>query len=466
MPQLIDVPGMGEVEFPDGMDDDQISAAIKSSMAPSRTTGQELGRQVGLTGRAVVEGAAAIPLAAADFGVGARNLITGSNYESPSSMFSGLLDRTYGKRETGLETAAGIAGSALVGSRVPVPGVKAPAPQGFVKPPTPSQVVLQRGQDAGYVVPPSTTNPTALNKVLEGIAGKLTTAQAASAKNMGVTNKLAARALGLAEDQPISTEAIRQVRQNAAKGYDAIRSAGQISKDAEFSADLGKITAKFKGAAKDYPGLGNSEVDDIVKAIDQDSVGSDSAVDAIAILRERADDAFSSGKGSLGKAYKDASRALENLIERNLAGQGQAGAETLKKFRDARQLLAKTYTVEKALNSATGNVSATKLGQQLGRGKPLTGDLRTAGQFSQAFPKAAREFNESLPGISPLDFYATGGAAAVTNQPWYLLYPFARQATRNALLSPLGQKLAVPSAGGPVKPEIAAALASQTGMNR
>lgn len=433
---------------------------------PARTTKQEVRRQLGLTGRAAVEGAAAIPLAAADFGVGARNLITGSKYESPSSMFSGLLDRLYGKRETGLETAIGIGASALVGSRVPVPSATNVAPAGFVRPQTPTQAVLQRSQQAGYVVPPSTTNPTATNKVLEGLAGKLTTAQLASAKNMGVTNKIAARSLGLPEDQPITPEAIRQVRQQAAQGYEAIRGAGNIAKDAEFSADLGKITAKFRGAAKAYPGLGKSDADDIVKAIDVDNADAGSTVDAIAILREKADDAFAAGKGSVGKAYKDASRALENLIERNLAGRGKEGAAVLKTFRDSRQALAKTYSVEKALNATTGNVSATKLGQQLGRGKPLSGELKEAGQFAQAFPKAAREFNESLPGVSPLDFYATGGAAAVTQQPWYLLYPFARQGIRNALLSPMGQRLAVPSQGGPIDPAVAAALASQTGMIR
>lgn len=36
MPQQIDVPGMGIVEFPDGMDDDQIASAIKSNMAPKQ----------------------------------------------------------------------------------------------------------------------------------------------------------------------------------------------------------------------------------------------------------------------------------------------------------------------------------------------------------------------------------------------------------------------------------------------
>ena len=36
MPQRIDVPGMGIVEFPDGMSDDQITSAIRANTAPSR----------------------------------------------------------------------------------------------------------------------------------------------------------------------------------------------------------------------------------------------------------------------------------------------------------------------------------------------------------------------------------------------------------------------------------------------
>ena len=466
MPQIIEVPGYGEVEFPDGMSDDQISAVLSQQSKPARTMGQEVRRQVGLTGRAVVEGLTAIPMAAADAGVGVRNLIAGSNYESPSSLFSGALDRIYGRRETDLERGVGIAGSALAGSKVPVPSVKAPAPASFVRTPTPSQMVLDKARQAGYVVPPTTSNPTATNKVLEGVAGKLTTAQQASAKNQATTNRLAARALGLPEDQPITPEAIRSVRQTASQGYEGVRSAGRIRADAEFSADLGKITAKYRGAATDYPELAQSDVADIVAAVNKPEVGADSAVDAIAILRDKADEAFAGGKGALGKAYKDASRAIENLIERNLAGRGANGAAALKAFRDARQMIAKTYTVERSLNQSTGNVSGTKLAGQVAKGKPLSGDLRTAGEFGQAFPKAAREFNESLPGVSPLDFYATGGVSAVTREPWYLAYPFVRQGVRNALLSPLGQRLAVPSQGGPVRPEIAAALASQTGTIR
>ncbi len=463
MPQIIEVPGMGEVEFPDGMGDDQIAEAIKASMAPARTTGQEVARQASLTGRAVVEGVAALPLAAADFGVGARNLITGSNYESPSSMFSGLMDRLYGKRETDLERGVGLAGSALAGARLPVPTARSVAPTGFQRPLTQSQQVLQAAQREGYVVPPTTSNPTAVNKVLEGVAGKLTTAQAASAKNQSVTTNLSKRALGLAEDAPLTMDDIIAVRKNAEQGKAAVRSAGRITRDGKFASDLARITAKYRGAAKDYPELANGDVEAVVKAVDVDA-DANSAVDAIAILRENADKAFRSGNGGLGKANKDAAKALEDLIDRTLVAQGKDGAAMLQQFRAARTLQAKTYTVEKAFNASTGQVSGTKLAQQLAKGKPLSGELKTAAQFGQAFPKAAREFNESLPGISPLDFYATGGVAGVTQQPWYLLYPFVRQGVRNSLLSPLGQKLAMPGQGGPVDPKVANALAVQAGL--
>lgn len=65
MAQVIDVPGMGMVEFPDGMSDDQIASAIKANMPqtdakPAARARAGLGsmaaRQIGLTGRYALEG--------------------------------------------------------------------------------------------------------------------------------------------------------------------------------------------------------------------------------------------------------------------------------------------------------------------------------------------------------------------------------------------------------------------------
>lgn len=48
MPQQIDVPGMGVVEFPDGMSDDQITAAIKQNMPQPTSTAADVAKSAGI----------------------------------------------------------------------------------------------------------------------------------------------------------------------------------------------------------------------------------------------------------------------------------------------------------------------------------------------------------------------------------------------------------------------------------
>jgi hypothetical protein len=47
MPQRINVPGMGIVEFPDGMSDDQMSAAIKQNMPKQESQGMDIAKSAG-----------------------------------------------------------------------------------------------------------------------------------------------------------------------------------------------------------------------------------------------------------------------------------------------------------------------------------------------------------------------------------------------------------------------------------
>lgn len=434
--------------------------SISSPVDEPPSLGQQLVRQGKLAGRAVVNAAAELPLAALEGGAGIGNILRRGTaaFTDPSGNVSFRnqweqgLNAVTAKPQGFVENATQVATSALLGSRIPAPTIANPAPAGFGSAATavPGKAqVLAQAREAGYVVPPSTSSPTGLNKILEGIAGKLTTAQLASAKNQHATNTLVKRALGLNPDAPLTLDAVQAVRREAGEAYRVIRGAGQIVADSQYTDDIGRIAAKYRGASKDFPELAKSEVDDLVAGLGKEQFDADSAVDLISILRDKADKAFRSGDPGIGKAYKDATRALESVIERNLASRGKEGADILKQYRMAREAIAKTYSVEKAINRTTGNVNATKLAAELAKGKPLSGELRQVAQFGQAFPKAAREFNESLPGVSPLDFYATGGAAAVTQQPWYLLYPFLRQATRNALLSEGGQMaLATPGVSG------------------
>lgn len=172
MAQVIDVPGVGEVEFPDNMSDDDIVAAIKKQQAPpaqtETTPESKLGPWSSAVVRPLAKGVAALPVMAMDTGVALRNIaeqgtrkyaptlaktidkITGGGpgapYELPSEMFNRALD-TYTTAPEGIGKGAEFVSSALVGAKaVPNPQAAAQAPAGFVKPPpSPSAPVAERG---------------------------------------------------------------------------------------------------------------------------------------------------------------------------------------------------------------------------------------------------------------------------------------------------------------------------------
>lgn len=425
--------------------------------------------------RPIAQGVAAMPLAAMDAGVILRNLgeravnairtprlgelVSGKKpadqYVLPSEMFRQSLDANTLAPDSKVGKVAEGISSMVVGAALPGPELaKRPEPI-----PTVRQQTLSASQKEGYVVPPSTTNPSMVNKLLEGTAGKLTTAQQASGMNQATTNRLAAESLGLGPDAQITRDVLNNLRQEAGNAYRAVKEVGTITPDEQFALQLERIAAKYRGAARSFPDLASSPVEDAIKAVSQPSFEADSAVDAISILRDKAATAGKQGDKGLASAYRSIANALEGAIERHIQSDPE-NAGLLTKFRSARELIAKTYSVEKALNSETGNVSAVKLAQQLGRGAPLSGGLRKAASFGAAFPKAARSFEESMPGVSPLDAYGAGGLAAITGNPTPLLYPFGRMGTRNFLLSPAGQRLATQGPQRSLPPEVVNALAA------
>lgn len=403
--------------------------------------------------RPIAKGVAALPLMAMDAGVAARNLLTRDSYELPSAMFNRALDEVTIAPQ-GIGKVAETVSSALVGSRAPVPQAAQQAPAGFQGADALQRMLraetLRRAQSAGYKVPPTTTNPTALNRALEGIAGKLATAQAASAKNQDVTNRLARQAVGLADDAPITSAALKEIRNDAGKVYQAIGRAGEITPDARYGQELDALLGQADEIAQAFPKANvgaRKQIAELVESLKQPKFSSRAAIEYVKELRSEAKGNLSRlaaadpAKRALGQAQRQAAEALESMIIRHLRANGEdILAET---FNQARQLIAKTHTVESALNKATGNISAAKLAQRLARGEPLSGELRVAAEFGQAFPKAAREINESLPGISPLDVYGAGSLGTF-GHPGFWALPLARMGIREGMLTDAGQKLAVP----------------------
>ena len=311
----------------------------------------------------------------------------------------------------------------------------------------PSQGTMQaarEAQEAGYVIPPTQVKPSLLNRFLEGTAGKITTAQNASFKNQQVTNQLAARSLGLPEDVVITPEILTNIRAKAGQAYENLGATGTIKTSPKFVQALDEIKP-YKDAvqaSKDFSTADKSPIIDVIDQLKRKSFDVNSAVSKINVLRNDADMAYQAGNKDLGKANKEASKVLENTIENYLANSKQT--DLLQKFRDARQTIAKTYSVENALNIKTGTIDAKKLAAQLQKGKPLSGELKQVGEFGTAFPTAVKtpETMGSIPQISPLDIggaVLTGGGAYVSGSgaetPATLAALLARPTLRAAALS-------------------------------
>lgn len=301
-------------------------------------------------------------------------------------------------------------------------------------------------REAGYVIPPTQVRPTLANRLLEGTAGKLTTAQNASAANQQVTNRLARQAIGAEELTP---EALQVVRSKANEAYNALGQAGLFNADDAFREALKKAGAPSAQLQKDFPALANSELSGLVKSFSNTKeFDAQSAIEAIKVMRAAQRASVGSqdpAAVAMGRAQGKIANALEDLVDRNLAGAGNQ--ELLGAYREARQTLAKVYDLEKALNPASGNVDAKKVANLLKKGR-LTGELKQIGEFAGSFPKAAQtlEGMGSLPQTSPLDWTAAGGIAAATGgSPVAALGLVARPAARAAALSPFVQnRLAAP----------------------
>ena len=165
------------------------------------------------------------------------------------------------------------------------------------------------------------------------------------------------------------------------------------------------------------------------------------------------------GSQALAQAQMKAADILEGLAERNLS-LNKAPASLIQELRDARKLIAKTYTIENAINEGAGNVSAQKLAQALNRGAPLESGLLTAAKFGNAFSKSAQspEKMGAVPPFTMTDLVT--GALGGTVNPALAGLALVRPAARSVVLSKMMQdSLANPSYAAPTALRAADAVA-------
>jgi hypothetical protein len=318
------------------------------------------------------------------------------------------------------QTAAGLLGAV-------VPGVVGSSASRV------SKQIANAAQEAhglGYVIPPADLNPGVIAEALGGAGGKIKTAQEASFRNQAITNDLARKALGLTPGQDLTIEALDAIRREAGQKYESIAQIGKVPLTTKYETAIKDLIQPYIDEAASFP---NSEIHPLVKKLEGLITPEFNAKDAIKKIRSLRNDSDIAGRlfdKETAKTLRNAASAIETALEDHLASQGQPAAQLLQDFRDARQQIAKTYTVQKALNPTTGDVSAQVLANELKKGKPLSDELAQIAQAGSAFPKATQALKETPKAISPLDF-----ATATLGAPIAL----ARPAARSAALSKLGQ---------------------------
>jgi hypothetical protein len=314
-----------------------------------------------------------------------------------------------------------------------------------VAPLTQQQQVAQQAIAQGATLPPTQVNPTILNRLLEGFSGKQQTSQVASIKNQEVINTQARKSLGLAPDTPITPQVLQQYRDVKGQAYDALRSNPAYYTDKAF---INNIDSRLQDLRKLSSTTDVTREINVLNGLKQLRFDGDGLVEQMKRLKfdgEANSISMDPTNKSLGQAQKFAARQLEDLAERNLTKFNQPDVMT--NFKQARQDIAKSYTIEKSLNAATGDVSGAKLGQRAAAGKIVPAELQAVSNAAAAFPSAFQNVARvgSVPGISPLDVGAAGIAAASASNPALLATVAGRPLVRSAITSAPFQNRMLPN---------------------
>jgi len=248
---------------------------------------------------------------------------------------------------------------------------------------------LLAAQKEGYIVTPGSLDPTGANVVKERIAGKTHLEQLASIKNQATTDNLARKAAGLPENAALTPEVMKGIREaEYIKGYAPLKNLGNIAADDAYIDDLANIEAKYTGPSKSFPEAVPDEVGELISKYMVDRFDAADAVDVVKNLREQASANFRKGENALAKSQLDISTALEGQLARTLETSGDPKlAGLLEQFKASRQRMAVSHTVEEAIRKGSGSVDAKKLARDIQNDKFMTGDLKTAAEFANTFPR-------------------------------------------------------------------------------
>lgn len=281
--------------------------------------------------------------------------------------------------------------------------------------------------------------------------------QTAAVTNQKVTNRLVREEFGLPRSAPLSFSTLEGIRRKAGEAYKAVKGSGDVVTDQNYLDDLTNLSKSADELKADFPDLdiaGSKEIQGLQNGLLREKFSANGALEVIKELRHSASKNLAwnvddPAKKALGMAQREAAGIVEDQVIRHLQSQGKGALANA--FDKGRQTIAKTYSVQAALNEGSGNVVAGKLGAQLRKGKYLSGNLEKIARYASSVESGVVKESVGSPGVSALIAGASmggGGAGLAMGNPGAAAVlaglPLAREGARRALLSSVGQKVAAP----------------------
>ncbi len=490
---------MGQVvpdsDLPDGAHGGVVPQADMPGAAPSAAPAQpsadagKLGPYASAAVRPAARLVASAPLMAADAGVAGGNIIrsgiegmTGmkpaKDMELPSETFEKFLDK-YTVKPKGIANKAAEGVSSMLtggiakgaGKMLGLAGEEASAmmaPQETVK-----QGSYRAARSVGYRVAPSEQEGgSSFWKNVQSASGGTKVEKEISAHNSERHDSLARNALGLPEGHPLTEETTEQVRDEAGRAYERLAQTGDVQTDQNMIDDIVKVGMDVEKLEQEAPGFNKpetmKELDRVRGSLLRDKFNAGTMIKMVRQLRKDSRSNFKSAddptKQATGAFQRQAADLLESRLERHAEQMGDP--EMVNDVRNARRLIARSYVVEDALNSATGHIDARTVAR-LGETRALDGDLKSIANFAQAFPRSSQNIDKvgSGHGITRFEFLAAAGAFA--HHPGLtaaaVAEPGMRAAARSSLSQPKTLAKAATGAPNAIKKGIEMATGEEAG---
>jgi hypothetical protein len=463
---------------PQPVQDPAILAQLNGQPPPQQPPQQDdkaLGPWASAVVRPIAEGAAALPMMAADAGVAAGNLANKGlsamglkrypelEMAQPSQTFMQALDKYTEKPDNFIGKAADTVSAMLFGGLVNPAGIGLKAASDVAEGVSGSAAVggggraaaVREAQQAGFRMPPEDT----VGANLASATGKAKLERQLSARNDERVQELTGLSLGYPEGHDLSPQALEQMRDVLSKPYEVLAQTGQVKADEQFMEDVATSGARFSKVDRAFPrepgegpppgGPDASQIEALKGRYFQPQFSAREAIDAMRQLRKDSSTNlkdYDPAKNALGLVQRQIADAFEARLERHAGDSGQP--QLVNQLRAARVKIAQTYAVEDAMNKSTGRVSGQALGRLYQNGAPLTGELATIARAALAAPKAFKSVDKiGREGeFSVVDFLIAAGA--YLHNPSLAAAVVARPAIRKFLETSMAQKMARPTIAG------------------